>query len=264
MSQAGMSLLSLRALTRRYAGLVAVDALDLDIEAGGIHALIGPNGAGKTTLFNLVSGLERPSSGRILLAGQDITDLAPDRRAREGLARTFQNIRLFGEMSVAENAMAGLHVRARASLPEIVARLPRFRREEVAAHTATAAALELVGLSAQARRPAAALAYGDQRRLEIARAVVAGPRLLLLDEPAAGMNPSETQALAALVRRIAAAGATVLLVEHDMGFVMGLADTVTVLSFGKKLFHGEPGAARRDRAVIEAYLGHKLAARLVA
>ena len=257
-----MSLLSLRALTRRYAGLVAVDAVDLDIAAGGIHALIGPNGAGKTTLFNLVSGLVRPSSGRILLDGQDITALTPDRRARAGVARTFQNIRLFGEMSVAENAMTGLHVRARASLPEIVGRLPRFRREEAAAHAATDAALDLVGLSAQARHPAAALPYGDQRRLEIARAVVAGPRLLLLDEPAAGMNPVETRTLGDLVRRIAASGATVLLVEHDMGFVMGLADSVTVLSFGRKLFHGEPAAARRDRAVIEAYLGHKLAARL--
>ncbi len=257
-----MSLLSLRGLTRRYAGLVAVDAVDLDLEAGGVHALIGPNGAGKTTLFNLVSGLEQPSAGRVLLAGRDITRLPPDRRAAAGIARTFQNIRLFAEMSVAENAMTGLHVRARASLPEIIARLPRYRREEAAARSATAAALDLVGLSEQARRPAASLSYGDQRRLEIARAVVAGPRLLLLDEPAAGMNPTETRALAALVRRIADMGTTVLLVEHDMGFVMGLADTATVLSFGRKLFHGSPQAARRDRGVIEAYLGHKLAARL--
>ncbi len=260
-AQAGM-MLSLRGLSRRYAGVVAVDAVDLDWPEGGVHALIGPNGAGKTTLFNLISGLVPPSAGSITLGGTDITRLRPDRRAALGLARTFQNIRLFGAMTVRENAMTGLHLATRASVAAVVLRLSRFRREEAAARAATDAALARVGLLDRADLRATALAYGDQRRLEIARAIVGGPRLLLLDEPAAGMNPVETRALAVLVRAIAAAGTTVLLVEHDMRFVMDLADTATVLSFGRKLFHGSPQEARRDRGVVEAYLGAKLAARL--
>ena len=257
-----MTLLALSGLTRRYAGLLAVDRVDLDVPAGGVHAVIGPNGAGKTTLFNLISGLVAPSAGAIALDGRDVTRLAADARARLGLARTFQNIRLFGAMTVLENALTGLHVRLSAPLPAILLRLPRFRREERRAVARAREALALVGLERRAAERAAALSYGEARRLEIARAMGGAPRLLLLDEPAAGLNPAETVALAALIRTIVGTGTTVLLVEHDMKFVMGLSDSVTVLNFGRRIFHGPPAAARADRAVIEAYLGHKVAARL--
>ena len=257
-------LLEVAGLTRRFAGLVAVDGVNMTVASGGIHAVIGPNGAGKTTLFNLVSGLLPPSSGRIMLAGQDVTRLPVHRRAALGVARTFQNIRIFGAMTVLENVLTGLHTTARASLPEVVARLPRFRRQERQAVAQAEAALDLVRLRAQAHIRAAALSYGDARRLEIARAMAAGPRLLLLDEPAAGLNPAETTQLAELVRTIRAAGTTVLLVEHDMGFVMDISDDVTVLSFGRRIFGGAPAAVRQDPAVIEAYLGHKVAAKLAA
>ena len=255
-------LLSVEGLTRRYAGLVAVDAVDMAVAAGTVHAVIGPNGAGKTTLFNLVSGITAPSAGRIVLGGHDITSLPADRRAALGLARTFQNIRIFGAMTVLENVLTGLHTTLRAGLVDVVLRLPRFRSDERAAVVQARAVLSMVGLAAAADQPAAALAYGDQRRLEIARALAARPRLLLLDEPAAGLNPAETMALAALIRTISAAGTTVLLVEHDMGFVMGISDAVTVLSFGRRIFQGDPASVRRSPVVIEAYLGAKVAARL--
>ena len=259
-----MSLLRLQGLTRRFAGLVAVDAVDLVIPAGGVHAIIGPNGAGKTTLFNLISGLVPPSAGRILLDGADVTRLAPERRAALGLARTFQNIRVFAAMTVLENVLTGLHARTASGLVPVLLRTARFRAEERQAVARAEAALAVAGLADKAANRAAALSYGDQRRLEIARALAPEPRLLLLDEPAAGMNPAETEALAALIRRLAASGTTVLLVEHDMGFVMDIADGVTVLNFGRLIFHGPPAAARQDEAVIEAYLGHKVAARLAA
>ena len=257
-------LLEITGLTRRFSGLLAVDSVDMSVAQGGIHAVIGPNGAGKTTLFNLVSGLLPPTSGRIVLAGQDVTHLPAHRRAALGVARTFQNIRIFGGMTVLENVLTGLHATARATLPEVIARLPRFRRQEREAVAQAQAALALVGLSDAAGLRAAVLSYGDARRLEIARAMAARPRLLLLDEPAAGLNPSETTALAALIRTIRAAGTTVLLVEHDMGFVMDISDDVTVLSFGRRIFGGAPVAVRQDPAVIEAYLGHKVAAKLAA
>jgi branched-chain amino acid transport system ATP-binding protein len=256
------TLLEVSGLTRRYAGLVAVDAVDMHVAEGGIHAVIGPNGAGKTTLFNLVSGITPPSSGRIRLNGQDVTRLPAHRRARLGVARTFQNIRVFGAMTVLENVLTGLHTSLHASLPEVVLRLPRFRREERAAVQQARDALALVGLGDAAGQRASALSYGDQRRLEIARAMASKPRLLLLDEPAAGLNPAETQALAALVRSIRRSGTTVLLVEHDMGFVMDISEDVTVLNFGRCIFQGAPIAVRQAPVVIEAYLGHKVAARL--
>ncbi len=255
-------LLSTQGLTRRYAGLVAVDGVSLSIPQGGIHAVIGPNGAGKTTLFNLLTGLVVPSAGSISFGGQDITALPAHRRAGLGIARTFQNIRLFRGMSVLENVLTGLHPRLGANLLATILRLPSFRAEERAAVKQARAALELVGIAQHAEARAENLAYGDQRRLEIARALVCQPRLLLLDEPAAGMNPAETVALAELVRRIAATGTTVLLVEHDMGFVMGLSDSVAVLNFGRLIFTGSPRAVRSEPAVVEAYLGARLAAKL--
>ncbi len=257
-------LLETRGLTRRYAGLVAVDSVDMQVMPGGVHAVIGPNGAGKTTLFNLVSGLVPPNAGHIRFAGQDVTGLPAERRAALGLARTFQNIRVFAAMTVLENALTGLHARLTASLPGVVLRLPRFRAEERRAVARAREALDLVGLADKAGQRAQALSYGDQRRLEIARAMAPEPRLLLLDEPAAGMNPAETEALATLVRRLSGFGTTVLLVEHDMGFVMDISDRVTVLNFGKRIYEGTPQAVRQEPLVIEAYLGHKVAARLAA
>jgi len=259
-----VTLLATRGLTRRYAGLVAVDGVDLAVPDGGVHAVIGPNGAGKTTLFNLLSGLVAPSAGGIRFGGADITLLPADRRARLGIARTFQNIRVFGAMTLLENVLTGLHPLLTSSVVGIVARLPRFRREEANAVVRARGALALVGLVDREGERAAALSYGDQRRLEIARAVAGSPRLLLLDEPAAGMNPAETAALGTLIRRIVASGTTVLLVEHDMRFVMDLSDSVTVLNFGRCIFAGPPALARADPAVIEAYLGAKVAARLAA
>ena len=259
-----MNLLETSGLTRRYTGLVALDHVDLVVPEGGVHAVIGPNGAGKTTLFNLISGLAAPSEGRITFGGSDITTDQPYRRAALGMARTFQNIRIFGAMTVLENVLTGLHPRLRSGLGAVVFRLPSFRAEERDVVLRARAALDLVGLAARADDPAASLAYGNQRRLEIARAMAQGPRLLLLDEPAAGMNPAETIALGELVRRIAAGSTTVLLVEHDMGFVMRLSDTVTVLNFGRQIAVGSPAAVRADPAVVEAYLGARLAAKLQA
>ncbi|HEX3350776.1 MAG TPA: ABC transporter ATP-binding protein [Acetobacteraceae bacterium] len=257
-------LLRTRGLTRHYSGVVAVDGVDLDVAAGSIHAVIGPNGAGKTTLFNLLSGLVRPNAGTILFDGADITTLPPDRRARLGIARTFQNIRIFGAMTVLENVLTGLCATGRSGLAGTVLRLGRFRREERDAVARARDALALVGLSDKAEWRAAALSYGDQRRLEIARAAAAGPKLMLVDEPAAGMNPAETDGLVHLMQRLNALGITILLVEHDMGLVMGIAHNITVLNFGRRIFGGSPDAVRQDPGVIEAYLGHKVAARLAA
>ena len=257
-------LLRVEALTRRFAGLVAVDAVTLSVAAGGLHAVIGPNGAGKTTLFNLISGLIGPSAGRIWLGDVEMTALRPEQRATLGMGRTFQNIRMFGAMTALENVLTGLQTRMSAGIGAVLLRLPAFRAEEKRAVERARAALDIVGLADKADLRAGGLSYGDQRRLEIARAIAPEPALLMLDEPAAGMNPAETEALSSLIQRLRRGAMTVLLVEHDMGFVMGLCDTVTVLNFGRLIFDGPAQAARQDPGVIEAYLGPKVAARLAA
>ena len=259
-----MSLLRIEALTRRFAGLIAVDGVTLSVEPGGLHAVIGPNGAGKTTLFNLISGLVLPSAGRLWLGEHEMTALRPEQRAALGMGRTFQNIRVFGAMTALENVLTGSHTRLSAGLGSVLFRTPGFRAEEKRAVDRARTALDTVGLADKADLRASGLSYGDQRRLEIARAIAPDPALLLLDEPAAGMNPAETEALATLIQRLRSTAMTVLLVEHDMGFVMGLCDTVTVLNFGRLIFDGPAQAARQDQGVIEAYLGPKVAARLAA
>ena len=255
-------LLDVQDLTVRFRGLVAVDHVSFTVEAGTVHGLIGPNGAGKTTCFNLISGLIPPTSGQVTLAGVPLDGLPSWKRTRAGLSRTFQNIRMFQEMTVRENVMTGMQSRLQASVPEILARTGRFRPEEQAAKTRADELLAFVSLTASADRRAGDLPYGDQRRLEIARALASEPKLLLLDEPAAGMNPAETQDLVGLLNRLKQGGLTLLLVEHDMHFVMSLCDRITVLNFGRKIAEGAPKEIRENPAVIEAYLGTKTADRL--
>jgi branched-chain amino acid transport system ATP-binding protein len=244
-----------RSLSKHFGGLKALEAVDLVVERGEIHSVIGPNGAGKTTLFNCVTGIYPPTEGRVLFEGRGITGLPARRVTKRGLARTFQNIRLFKEMSARENVMVGRHVRARAGWFRTIFRTPGFRREERAIAEQALEKLEFVGLSAMAETGAANLPYGHQRRLEIARALATDPKLLLLDEPAAGMNPEETRRLMELICRVRDEGITVLLIEHDMKVVMGISDRITVIDHGERIADGTPGKIRNDARVIEAYLG---------
>jgi branched-chain amino acid transport system ATP-binding protein len=250
-----MMLLSLDGITRRFGGLIAVDAVDLEVTKGGITAVIGPNGAGKTTLFNIISGFQTPNAGRVLFDGTDITGRPPEAIAAAGLVRTFQLVQLFQNLTVLENVKVGAHLHTTGGLWSALLRLPRTREAERAVEARARELLAFVGLDASADEEANALAYGQQRLLEIARALAAGPRLLLLDEPAAGLSVEETRRLAAAIRIIAERGTTVLLIEHDMKLVMNTADTVAVLDFGRKIAEGPPAAVREDRAVIAAYLG---------
>lgn len=250
-----MMILEADRLSITFGGVRAIDGVSIAVESGQVFSIIGPNGSGKTTLFNLVSGIYVPNDGNVRLAGETVTGLAPDQLARRGLSRTFQNLQIFSRMSVLENVMVGRHRHERTGILADLLHWPSVARQNQATREAARAALARVGLVDAADRPAGSLDYGALKRLEIARALASEPTVLLLDEPAAGCNPVETQEIDHVIRAIVKGGITVVLVEHDMRLVMNISDRVHVLASGRTLTEGTPEQVRSDPAVIEAYLG---------
>jgi branched-chain amino acid transport system ATP-binding protein len=248
-------ILEITDLTKHFGGVTAVSNVDISVQEGQIASLIGPNGAGKTTLFNCVTGLEPPSEGSVKFQDQNIVGLRPDQIAEVGMARTFQNIRLFSQLTVLDNVKIGRHCRSKSRLWNSISRNQKQRQEESHIRSHAFQQLSFVGLEGLRDHLAGNLSYGDQRRVEIARALAMGPKLLLLDEPAAGMNPQETQQLIELIHAIREQEITILLIEHDMKLVMQISDWVTVIAQGEKISAGEPEAVQNDERVIKAYLG---------